>query len=486
MFFNMLTRRRAFRPGPEEHNLCVDVIARYAVHAAGRVGFTVKRLGEARSELHTTASGSRVDAVRALYSPDLAAGLLPLEAAGGGGAVGPDVLLDAPLSFKLSGLASALTYSGRRSALLLFINGRPVEQPQLKRALEGVYTALNPKAAKPWMYLDLQLPPRHVEINVHPTKREVGFLHQQALIDALCGALEAVLTRSLSTRSFAVNMPVLPASIISAGGSGGRRGRLAEQQQQQQPSAQHDSGSREMDGSQQDVTADEEPPGSNPTGGGSGGSGSGGTQAAAGRQQQQQQRQQQMASQAPPPQRSASARPERLVRTDHRTQTLDGFLIHQASAAALAACTTTPAAARRRASTATAAAAVGSGGLATIYGDGNDDDNGGGGGGGAGQGAVLLSNASLHLCAAEAEKASAAAELEAVRASQRRGGAGTAAAAAAALMLRAAVRPRLPLPVTHLTSVQELLSELQADTHPQLEDLFRGATWVGMVCATAS
>ena len=26
--------------------------------------------------------------------------------------------------------------------------------------------------------LSLQLPPRQVEVNMHPTKREVGFLHQ--------------------------------------------------------------------------------------------------------------------------------------------------------------------------------------------------------------------------------------------------------------------------------------------------------------------
>jgi DNA mismatch repair ATPase MutL len=81
---------------------------------------------------------------------------------------------------------SNLTYAGRRAQLVLFINGRPVEQGQLRRALEGVYAAHNPKAAKPWVYLDLRLPPRHVEVNLHPTKREVGFLHQQEVVDELC------------------------------------------------------------------------------------------------------------------------------------------------------------------------------------------------------------------------------------------------------------------------------------------------------------
>lgn len=34
------------------------------------------------------------------------------------------------------------------------------------------------QAPRPWLFLDVLLPPRHVEVNLHPTKREVGFLHQ--------------------------------------------------------------------------------------------------------------------------------------------------------------------------------------------------------------------------------------------------------------------------------------------------------------------
>jgi DNA mismatch repair protein MLH1 len=84
------------------------------------------------------------------------------------------------------GYISNLTYMGRRSVLILFINGRPVDQGQLRRAIEAVFTAQNPKANKPWVFLDLKLPPRHVEVNMHPTKKEVGFLHQQDVIDEIC------------------------------------------------------------------------------------------------------------------------------------------------------------------------------------------------------------------------------------------------------------------------------------------------------------
>jgi len=142
--------------------------------------------GEARSDLHTLPTASRLDVIRGLFGPELATSLLPLQLTGGSGDVSDDVTLDGPMGFIAEGYVSNLTHLGRRSVLVLFINGRPVEQGQLRRAIEAVYTAQNPKANKPWVFLDLRLPPRHVEVNMHPTKKEVGFLHQQDVIDSIC------------------------------------------------------------------------------------------------------------------------------------------------------------------------------------------------------------------------------------------------------------------------------------------------------------
>lgn len=50
---------------------------------------------------------------------------------------------------------------------------RLVDCTALKRALEIVYAATLPKASKPFIYMAIILPPEHVDVNVHPTKREV-------------------------------------------------------------------------------------------------------------------------------------------------------------------------------------------------------------------------------------------------------------------------------------------------------------------------
>lgn len=54
-----------------------------------------------------------------------------------------------------------------------FSTERLVECTALKRAIEIVYAATLPKSSKPFIYMSIILPPEHVDVNVHPTKREV-------------------------------------------------------------------------------------------------------------------------------------------------------------------------------------------------------------------------------------------------------------------------------------------------------------------------
>ena len=41
--------------------------------------------------------------------------------------------------------------------------------------------------------MSLEIEPQNVDVNVHPTKREVHFLHEDAIVEALQQAIEAKL-----------------------------------------------------------------------------------------------------------------------------------------------------------------------------------------------------------------------------------------------------------------------------------------------------
>ncbi|KAF8434567.1 DNA mismatch repair protein [Boletus edulis BED1] len=89
-------------------------------------------------------------------------------------------------------------YQAKKTVFLLFINHRLVESSSVKRAIESVYSGLLPKGAFPFVYLSLEIDPRSVDVNVHPTKREVIFLNEEDITEQISDAIQQVVSQSHS------------------------------------------------------------------------------------------------------------------------------------------------------------------------------------------------------------------------------------------------------------------------------------------------
>lgn len=72
----------------------------------------------------------------------------------------------------------------------------------LKLALEQVYSIYLPKGSHPFIYINLLLESSNVDVNVHPTKHEVNFLHEDEIIERIKHAFENKLVNSSDARTF--------------------------------------------------------------------------------------------------------------------------------------------------------------------------------------------------------------------------------------------------------------------------------------------
>ena len=55
--------------------------------------------------------------------------------------------------------------------------------------MEGVYGQLMPRGQRPFVYLSLELPAAAVDVNVHPSKTQVRFLHEDLIAEQIAQAL---------------------------------------------------------------------------------------------------------------------------------------------------------------------------------------------------------------------------------------------------------------------------------------------------------
>jgi DNA mismatch repair protein MutL len=89
---------------------------------------------------------------------------------------------------------------GDRRLQLLFVNGRVLKTTALSGAWTGGYAGYAMVGRHPYGVLFLDLPPDHVDPNVHPTKAEVRFRYNVQVVDTVRRVIVATLHRDAAKR----------------------------------------------------------------------------------------------------------------------------------------------------------------------------------------------------------------------------------------------------------------------------------------------
>ena len=192
LFYNVPSRLRAFKSPAEEYGKILDVVGRYACHCAN-VSFSCKKFGDSYPSLTVPASTKSVDRIRSVYGTSVAAELIAVE-----------VPANERYGFKgASGLVTNPNYSAKRAtAPVLFINHRSVACDPLRKGLNGVYVSHLPRGGHYFAYLALDIDTRNLDVNVHPTKREVRFLYEDEIIEHICSVIQEALANCGASRTF--------------------------------------------------------------------------------------------------------------------------------------------------------------------------------------------------------------------------------------------------------------------------------------------
>jgi DNA mismatch repair protein MutL len=188
LFCYLPARLKFLKSAATENSHIAYLVNQYAL-AFPEVRFSL--ITDKRNNLSTQGDGSLRNVVSQIYGLEVAQRMLGVE--------------EESAFARVNGLVSPPSLNRtNRSYLTFFVNRRWIHSPLLTRAAEEAYHGLLMEGRHPVIILNLSLPGRELDINVHPTKAQVKFHNEQVMFVTIKKAIREALSKSSMAKPIAM------------------------------------------------------------------------------------------------------------------------------------------------------------------------------------------------------------------------------------------------------------------------------------------
>ena len=174
LFFNTPARLKFQKGKSTELSNIIDVTSKFIL-SNPQISFKLNSDG--KEILSSIGSGDLLEAIASIYGTDMAKAMIEVR----------DVKIHGYIT------QPVITKSDRYGESF-FVNGRFVRNALLSRALEDAYRTLIPTGKYPIAVISIDIDPADVDVNVHPTKREVKFIRPDVVMRAITSAASKALS----------------------------------------------------------------------------------------------------------------------------------------------------------------------------------------------------------------------------------------------------------------------------------------------------
>ena len=179
LFYNIPARLKFLKNAKTEFSYIHELIQSLAL-INSNIAFELKNNG--KTVLKTGGIGNLLNTVKDIYSKDTAGHLKEV------------LKTDALSGLKLSGYVSTPDYTRSGKKYNIYINSRSVKCPIFQKAIDTAYKNLTAKGKYPFVILNLEIPPTDVDVNVHPTKKEVKYKNTNQIFSFIYSGIDMALS----------------------------------------------------------------------------------------------------------------------------------------------------------------------------------------------------------------------------------------------------------------------------------------------------
>lgn len=202
LFFNLPARLKFLKNPKTEFSYIQELIQSIAI-ANPNISFELKNNG--KTIIKTTGQNNLKIAIREVYSQDVVDNL-------------KEVLKTDKLSgFKISGFVSTPDYTrSSKKSYHIYINSRMVKCPVLQKSIDTAYKNLLGIGKYPFIVVNLELPSSEIDVNVHPTKKEVRYKNTNQVFNFVYSAIDMALSNISIGKKSELETFTLPTNFTAA------------------------------------------------------------------------------------------------------------------------------------------------------------------------------------------------------------------------------------------------------------------------------
>ncbi|MBO6086777.1 DNA mismatch repair endonuclease MutL [bacterium] len=180
LFYNIPARLKFLKSSVTEFSYIQELVQSIAL-AHSECSLELKKNG--KTMLKTSGQNNLLQTIKEVYSGDVTKNL-------------KEVLKTDDLSgLKISGYVSTPNYTrSSKKSYHIYINGRSVKDAVFLKSIDTAYKALIANGKYPFIVLNLEIPPSDVDVNVHPTKKEVRYKNPNQIFNFIYTSIQGGLS----------------------------------------------------------------------------------------------------------------------------------------------------------------------------------------------------------------------------------------------------------------------------------------------------
>ncbi len=175
LFYNTPVRQKFLKSERVELSYIAEILQSIAIanpHVA------ISLINEGKTPLKTSGSGDLLCVLTEIYSNSIANELKKINKS------------DDLSKIKITGYCSTPDFTrSTKKSIHVFVNNRVVKCPVILKAIDTAYKNMLPNGKYPFVCLNLELQPKDVDVNVHPTKKEVRYQNPNQIFNFVYSAI---------------------------------------------------------------------------------------------------------------------------------------------------------------------------------------------------------------------------------------------------------------------------------------------------------